>query len=119
MKILDKISLVTLSLNEQIRDTTSEFKKLITEVESITEIKIRGSHLLTNYLSQLTFSIMILLQGKIPTFLKSLETQRNWLEQKISSGLLLYIASISPHLTVELKAIDEKNGQLVIYFFSL
>lgn len=57
---------------------------------------------------------MILLQGKIPPFLMSLETQRNWLEQKISSGLLLYISSISPHLTTSLKAIDEANGQLII-----
>lgn len=114
LKVLDKISLVTMSLNEQIRDTTDEFKRLITDVETITEIKIRGSHLLTNYLSQLTFSLMILLQGKIPPFIMSLETQRNWLEQKISSGLLLYISSISPHLVTSLKAIDETNGQLVI-----
>lgn len=48
LNVMEKISLVTMSLNDQIRDTTSEFKKLISEVDTLTEIKIRGSHLLTN-----------------------------------------------------------------------
>lgn len=112
--IMRNITLMSISANENIQDLTKEINSVLVESNDKFEIMIRTSQVFGSYINQLSSGLALLMQGKLPSTLIPLEKQRIWLEAKLPSPLLSDIGSITPHLKIQLKAVDEENGQLVL-----
>lgn len=114
LKVMRNITLLSINSQNSIKDLTIEVDQALGQARDRTELSILVSQIFSSYLQQLTTGLMLLMNGKIPSFFLSLETQIRWLETKLPGILVNEISSITPHLSVTLKGIDSENNQLII-----
>ncbi|KAJ8720996.1 hypothetical protein PYW08_006461 [Mythimna loreyi] len=88
LEVLKNITLITVNTNNNMRDIGVEVSNVLSEAHDRFEIMIKVSQVFGSYMQQLSNSLLLLLQGNIPSNLISLELQRDWLERQLPSPLL-------------------------------
>lgn len=98
LQVMGNITLVTLQLNNMIMNLQDDLGSIISEAQTLSEISLFGSVIFNSYITTLQTSMSLLLTGRLPQTLLSLDNQRNWIEKKIPSPLLSSIGSSGLYL---------------------
>lgn len=81
LEIMSNVTLMTINTNSNIMDMNNEVSQILASAYDRFELMIRISQVFGSYMQQLSNSFILLMQGKIPSSLVSLELQRTWLEK--------------------------------------